>query len=496
MRHRNVRLHLDQPRESSASSSSTADSVASAWSDGEPQGPPLPLAIALRDLMADAEALHDRLDFATFIDIAESPQLPLFRDGQPQWKRVERSSTFTLLKRENEVLALARLDASVEEVAKILGPTTDQMHDATMKGIYGDSFISGSVAYVQRPRPYEDEQAYQQLSVKTSNFVHSDMLGSLSAQLAHSLPARSALKDSSRRVAQLRDVTAAYLVERMPGNHGLRVAFHAIHKPNAKAEHESEDRTLTSKAGRARMLRLARGISHLSQLARRRRFGTQVYADRTAFDERNPRCTCCTRKFTVFFPRTRCYLCGYYICVSCSSSEKMETHNGRLVSIIVCSRCRKSVTACDYDHMMTVIPGPERVLPDTPQHEMCLLSPTSSITSESSGCSFASSDSSSSQMLADLLDQVVDDDEDSGRRHAAFKVLNQLIIANQADTQIQVDKNATLLRKASASPRSLKVAKQALDVSECPKDLKACKFASAESRPYPLVPAVIKNDEE
>ncbi|RAW25655.1 hypothetical protein PC110_g17934 [Phytophthora cactorum] len=521
MRHRNVRLHLDQPRESSVSSSSTADSVASAWSDGEPQVPPLPLVIALRDLMADAEALHDRLDFATFIDIAESPQLPLFRDGQPQWKRVERSSTFTLLKRENEVLALARLDASVEEVAKILGPTTDQMHVATMKGIYGDSFISGSVAYVQRPRPYEDEQAYQQLSVKTSNFVHSDMLGkneqwcfaeilccksegdsftltqgSLSAQLAHSLPARSALKDSSRRVAQLRDVTAAYLVERMPGNHGLRVAFHAIHKPNAKAEHESEDRTLTPRAVRARMLRLARGISHLSQLARRRRFGTQVYADRTAFDERNPRCTCCTRKFTVFFPRTRCYLCGYYICVSCSSSEKMETHNGRLVSIIVCSRCRKSVTACDYDHMMTVIPGPERVLPDTPQHEMCLLSPTSSITSESSGCSFASSDSSSSQMLADLLDQVVDDDEDSGRRHAAFKVLNQLITANQADTQIQVDKNATLLRKASASPQSLKVAKQALDVSECPKDLKACKFASAESRPYPMMPAVIKNDEE
>ncbi|KAF1783406.1 hypothetical protein GQ600_17965 [Phytophthora cactorum] len=309
--------------------------------------------------MADAEALHDRLDFATFIDIAESPQLPLFRDGQPQWKRVERSSTFTLLKRENEVLALARLDASVEEVAKILGPTTDQMH------------------------------AYQQLSVKTSNFVHSDMLGkneqwcfaeilccksegdsftltqgSLSAQLAHSLPARSALKDSSRRVAQLRDVTAAYLVERMPGNHGLRVAFHAIHKPNAKAEHESEDRTLTPK---------------------------------------------------LFEP------------------------------------------GCFVLHALRFV---------------------------------------ASQMLADLLDQVVDDDEDSGRRHAAFKVLNQLITANQADTQIQVDKNATLLRKASASPQSLKVAKQALDVSECPKDLKACKFASAESRPYPMMPAVIKNDEE
>ncbi|KAF1786730.1 hypothetical protein GQ600_15805 [Phytophthora cactorum] len=51
------------------------------------------------------------------------------------------------------------------------------MHVATTKGKHGDSFISGSVTYVQRPRPYEDEQAYHQVTVKTSNFVHSDMLG-------------------------------------------------------------------------------------------------------------------------------------------------------------------------------------------------------------------------------------------------------------------------------------------------------------------------------
>ncbi|ETK84259.1 hypothetical protein L915_10773 [Phytophthora nicotianae] len=515
---RNIRLHLDKPRESSVSSSSSTDSVASSWSDGEPPAPPFPLAIALRDVMADAEALHDRVDFATYIDIAESPRLPLCRDGREQWKRLERSSTFTLLKREDEVLALARLDASVEEVAKILGGTTDPMHAAAMKALYGDSFIAGSVAYIQRPRPYEEDQVYQQLAVKSSNFVHSDMLGnneqwcfaeilrcksdgdsftltqgSLSSQQAHSLPARSALKDSSRRVAQLRDVTAAYLVERMPGSHGLRVVFHAIHRPNATTEHENEDRVLTRRVVRARLLRLGRGISQLSQLARRRRFGMQVYADRSAFDERNPRCICCTRKFTILFPRTRCYLCGYYICVTCSSSEKMETHNGRLVSIIVCSRCRNSVTACDYEHMMTVIPGPERVLPDS---QSCLLSPTSSTTSDSSSYSFASSDSSSSLMLADLLDQVADDDEDSGRRQAAFTVLNQLIAADQTETQNQVDKNATLLRKASTSPRSLMMAKQAMDVSECPADLDACKFASAESRPYPMIAAVIKNEEE
>ncbi|KAF4130295.1 hypothetical protein GN958_ATG04887 [Phytophthora infestans] len=225
---RNIRLHLNKSRESSTSSSSSTDSVVSSWSDGEPLAPPLPLAISLLGLMADAEALHDRPDFATLIDIAESPQLPRFRDLQAQWKRVERSSTFTLLKREDEMLSLARLDAGVEEVAKILGGTTDQMHTATMRSLYGNSFISGSVAYIQRPRPYEEDSVYQQLAVKTSNFVHSDMLGK-NEQWCFAEILRCKSDGDTFTLTQ-----GSYLVERMPGSHGLRVAFHAIHKPTSK----------------------------------------------------------------------------------------------------------------------------------------------------------------------------------------------------------------------------------------------------------------------
>lgn len=365
MRVRSVRLRLERPvsshLENSGTSTATTGSVASSWTDGEPPAPPLTLSITLRDLVAEAEALHDRLDFATFVDLAESPCLPHYRDGQPQWKRVEKSSTFTLLKRDDEVLALARLDASVEEVANILAATTDPLHAAAMKGLYGDAFISGSVAYVQRPNTYEHDPVHQHLAVKTTSFVHSDILGkneqwcfaenfrckpeggsftltqgSLSVSQALSLPARSALKDSARRVAQLRDVTAAYLVERMPGNHGIRVVFHAIYKfggiGGEKNDAEGEAPVVMRKAVRARLLRLARGVAKLSQLVRRRRFGAQVYADCSAFDVQNPRCTCCTRKlsFLMLMPRTRCYLCGYYVCVTCTSSEKMETHNGRL----------------------------------------------------------------------------------------------------------------------------------------------------------------------
>ncbi|KAL3656630.1 hypothetical protein V7S43_018535 [Phytophthora oleae] len=515
---RSVRLHLDKNRESSVSTATT-ESVVNSWMGGEPPSPPLPFSIAMRSLMADAEARHDRLDFATFVDIAESPRLPNYRDGQAQWKRVERSSTFTLLKREGEVLALARLDASVEEVASILSATTDQLHASTMKGLYGDSFIAGSVAYVERPNAFEDDRVSPQLTVKTCSFVHSDMLGkneqwcfaetfrfkskdnsftltqgSLSAQQAHSLPARLALKESSRRVAQLRDVTAAYLVEQMPGSHGLRVIFHAIYQPDNESEKinrsEGEAPAVTRKAVHARLLHLARGVSKLSRMVRRRRFRSQVYADRSAFDVRNPRCTCCTKKlssFKVFTMGIRCYLCGYYVCVTCSSSEKMETNTGRLASIVICSHCRKSVTACNYEHMMTVIPGPEHVLPDripTPQSNDFPISPTSSNASSSSF------KSSSSQALTDFLGQVIDEDVGSSRSNAALMLLEQLISADRDETQVRADLNVLLLNKTSVS----KMATQALDVSKYPEDLTACKFASAASRPYPMIPTLISDE--
>ncbi|KAL3656629.1 hypothetical protein V7S43_018534 [Phytophthora oleae] len=496
---RSVRLHLDKQSKKPPSSSQTTTSGLSSWSDGEPRAPPLPLSIFLRGLMAEAEALHDRVDFATFINIAETRHL---QDGQLQWKCVERSPTFTMLKREEEVLALARLDASVEEVVSALGATTDELHTATMKSLYGDTFISGSVAYVHRPHAYEDNAVYQQLTVKTSSFVHSGFFGkneqwcyaetlrrnpddrsfkltqgSLPAYEAQSLPARQAIDDNKRRVAQLRDVTAALLVERVSQGPRLRVTFHALHQPVGKADNVP---IVSRKAARARLLLLARSISEISQLVRRRRFGAQVFANHSAFDVRNSRCTCCTRKLTFFVTRTRCYLCGYYVCELCSSSEKMETYNGRLASIVVCTRCVKSVVACDYEQMLTVRPGPERVLPDSP--------------SSSEVSSFADTDSSS-QKLGELLTQIVDDDSDaatSARRRAAFLVLEQLLLCEQQEAQVQADKNAKLLHEATDPSE---IARRVLDISKYPKDPEACKFASAESRPYPMLSAVVGNQE-
>lgn len=518
-----VRHHLTKHVERSTPKPLVSDS--SFWNDGEPPAPPLSLSIALRNKMADAEALHDGVDFANFINFADLPHLPFFQHNQTDWKRVHRSASFTLLKRENEVLAQARLEASLEEVANVLGATTDLLHAATMEGLYDNSFIAGSVAYVERPESFETDQALQHVAIKTSNFVHSNFLGkneqwcfgetlrstpegdsftitqiSLEGHQSELLPARLALKDNKRRVAQLQDVSAAYLVERVPESHKLRITFHALHTP--REGHVIEEPTapvVARRAVKARLVRLARGTSELSQVVRRRRFGVQVFADHSAFNACNARCTCCTRKFNVILkmmPRTRCYLCGYYVCLSCASSEKMETYTGQVATINVCVRCVKSVVACNYDHMLSVRAGPERVFADdasTPR-SVCTVDTSSTSASEYSG----DVESPSSQKLGTFLTQVVTDESTEvsmNQRRAAFMVLEQLLLLDQEEAQNQADKNAELLTVASER-EATEAARHALDVSKSPKDLDACEFASATARPYPMMPAVVSTEDE
>ncbi|KAF1777835.1 hypothetical protein GQ600_15905 [Phytophthora cactorum] len=91
-------------------------------------------------------------------------------------------------------------------------------------------------------------------------------------------------------------------------------------------------------------------------------------------------------------------------------------------------------------------------------------------------------------------DPIVCDDSDQvtlGQRRAAFLVLEQLLLIDQKEAQVQADKTQNF----SALRQPTEAAKRAMDVSKCRKDLDACKFASADSRPYPMMPALIQNEE-
>ncbi|EEY63181.1 uncharacterized protein PITG_15400 [Phytophthora infestans T30-4] len=126
---------------------------------------------------------------------------------------------------------------------------------------------------------------------------------------------------------------------------------------------------------------------------------------------------------------------------------------------------------------------------------VCTFDTSSTAASESSRFS----DSPSSQKLGDLLTQVVCDDSDQvalAQRRAAFLVLEQLLLIDQKQDQSQTDMNANLLNAASDRQQPTEAAKRAMDISKRPTELDACKFASADSRPYPMMPALVQNEEE
>ncbi|KAG1707184.1 hypothetical protein DVH05_026380 [Phytophthora capsici] len=200
--------------------------------------------------------------------------------------------------------------------------------------------------------------------------------------------------NGDRKVDQLHGLNASYLVDKTPDEKGLRVVFHAWFElseeemeqcriAKRKNSHRKSVEIISSfssssssskrsssfdgdstKAQLRRLLDMAHGVTKLPDLVRRRRFGVQVPADMSSVHVMNTRCPCCThtlgpmklslsafsnRKLSLLKSNTkRCYLCGYLVCAECWSAEHMECAAGRVAGIVVCTRCKANVQACEY----------------------------------------------------------------------------------------------------------------------------------------------------
>lgn len=318
-----------------------------------------------------------------------------------------------------EVMCSGDVAASAEEVVAVLHAASEKAFEARMRALYGKEFIFGSV---ERTVTTERRQVLgggkrgpqPHVAVKTSSFVASDVFAKneqwcfLELFLKHrreegegadSTPA--AVADASdgdcggftlsmssllphetlrgrlpaSRVRQLHNLTASYFVHKLGTDYraGVRVHFYGAIDGGLDADSpfdtgEAADE-VARRRGSARLQMLARGASKLPELIRRRRLGVQVLADQSAFDAKNTRCTCCTRRFfALVSKKTRCYLCGFYVCETCSLREKLEMCNGHLAAIIVCRRCLDGVNACNYSQLEpsddeSFVP---RIIPDPP----------------------------------------------------------------------------------------------------------------------------------
>ncbi|EEY68789.1 uncharacterized protein PITG_21937 [Phytophthora infestans T30-4] len=275
-----------------------------------------------------------------------------------------------------------------------------------MSGLYAKSFIFGSyereVACSENQDEDDDDDVDndEQLAVKTKSFSRTTILGhneqwcyfdyfqrtkehggfTISKRAlppSEGTPGRIAGDHS--RVDQLHGLNASYLVDKIPNQKELRVVFHA-----------SQLR---------RLLAMAHGVTKLPTVVRRRRFGAQVPVDVNTVH--------------------RCYLCGYLVCVDCWNSETMECSAGRVAAIVVCTRCRANVQACEYSEVFAGTSaqrekhrGPPRVVEDSSN------APTVSLLVDFLSASLLNSDAGSSEhaavmtVIRTLLRQDSEDSED------------------------------------------------------------------------------------
>ncbi|GAB9472338.1 hypothetical protein Gpo141_00009519 [Globisporangium polare] len=342
-----------------------------------------------QELHARARAVSAEIDFDALTNLSLS-----------KWAWKESRKEFTLFEAANtssgdeaaeaqqqpEVLASGDINCSIEEIVALLRSLNEVDLNATMKALHQKDFIYGSLVHVVPSLQQEsDEQpeegvalsheADNYVAVKTSTFVRSKVFarneewcflesfersptGDSLVISQSSIPA-SALKVGKAqrsRVDQLGDITTAFLVERIPRTRSVRLVFHGKFDGLSEAARARCSKGgATSKMASARLKKLARGVSRIPELVRRRRLGVQKFADRTAFAAKNSRCICCTKSLSLFLlkKRQRCHLCAYNVCDKCCSQETMETFNGHTTSVLMCRRCMECVDSCEYAGICT-----------------------------------------------------------------------------------------------------------------------------------------------
>ncbi|GMF24943.1 unnamed protein product [Phytophthora lilii] len=408
-----------------------------------------------------------------------------------------------------EVLTTGEMKASLNELSYILSTTTDNDHDMVMRGLYKD-YIHGAVVHVANPllgassASANKSKEESKLSVKTSAFERSRMFknheqwcfleyyekassaDSFTVTMA-SVPEKELLagKMKADRVDELPDLTAAYLIEKIPSSNSVRVVFFAqasLTEEEPQLDQSASNMSYSfgsdnsrgtqlarSKKRQKRLMRLAAGASQLPEVVRRRRFGTQPLADCSAFEAKNSRCTCCTKSLRLLTRKKRCHICGYMICHQCWSIHSMETRDGRVSSVRACTRCVVFVNNGDYSRVDQRTRGRIEIIPD------------------SGLASGLPSSDPPGKALTNFLHDALQNSSGS-KRKSVMSVIRHLMNQEKEEAEIRSEcssvSSSVRLTDEEAKKYTDALDKGMLRVDPLP--VEECVLANAEGRNYPL----------
>ncbi|KAL0584876.1 hypothetical protein ABG067_005320 [Albugo candida] len=236
---------------------------------------------------------------------------------------------------------------------------------------------------------------------------------------------------------------------------------------------------LVRQAALHRLYRMAGTVHRIQALVRRRRLGAQVFSHRLVRVQ-NKHCNNCIRPFSILQKKGRCQLCGYTVCLQCSSIQQVERRYGRVRNTRVCNSCMERVESCNYDDVTFDDLLPPRIVP----RAATSLSTAAALAQllEDALCN-ASADRKSSviTVIKHMLHSVDDDSSRWENNHQDRVALLPL------PKDLDNDENYSSFRRTAESEECLLEQIGSLrdsQLNDIP--LKDCTLGSAQNRRYPL----------
>jgi hypothetical protein len=115
-----------------------------------------------------------------------------------------------------------------------------------------------------------------------------------------------------------------------------------------------------------RLTEMAANLQQLERIIRRRRLSAQVFVDERVMMQPNTRCSCCTKMLTTILGRNKkqCHLCGFYVCEQCSRQHEIERGRVKNFLVRICEHCLERVDEGIYDNLPSNDVSSPIVIPD------------------------------------------------------------------------------------------------------------------------------------
>ncbi|KAF1795883.1 Zinc finger, FYVE-related [Phytophthora cactorum] len=281
------------------------------------------------------------------------------------------STISPVLTRQCQVVTGGEMQVRVLELMSLLCAPTERESNALLRALYGSRFIYSSLLHMISSSergslsPIATFTTGQQLTVRTVSFVRNGLVNPLKRRPPSAPDSRILMHEHGHSGAK--NEQCCYIELLTPTQEGFTLVFCSLDAAEA-AFTGNLPGGCDFQVAHNRLLFFAKRVCRLEKVVRSQQRQRDTLPGRlwhvlqkpfravgVSDDENsggkhhNWHCIACTRSFLPTLSKRwrRCGLCGYRICASCCSNERVAVYNRYMVALLVCTRCRECIDERD-----------------------------------------------------------------------------------------------------------------------------------------------------